>query len=290
MKTKNKTAKFTRLLELKEENREIILFDLLEGNFSEVDAAKVKSFIDSNEEWQQEWDLLKMCVLEPDLEITYTHKDSLLKSEDDKTPVIVPMKRYYWMAAASVILMAAWYVFYEPQKTSLDYVNGPVKVQIDTFTGNVSQPVIVKEELPLPVPVEKEIVAKPQNRKTMPERIVPAQEEPVITSSSKPELIDMDLRSPSLTPVFESVVASVLPVDRKQAPAIKDENQEAWTIRNARSRIAQSLKQTIEPYSDPKISFKRGVAKNNPVVWVTLSTQAYQANATLIIKTNEVNP
>lgn len=281
MDTKVKLPEFTL------ENREMILFDLLEGNFSPADAEKVKYFIEQNEDWQQEWALMESCVLEPDEEVVFMNKAALLKSEDEAVPVIIPMKRYYWVAAASIIFLVSWIVF-NREETRPVQQDWTVKTPTEKTDSVQSVPTIPNVVIETPKSTPVKIFEEPQ----IPAPQIQPNTTRIVSSKNDPELNDIVRRSPSIPHENVPAIARVLPVEPVVAPAIVEEQapEVGWTISNARSKLKEELNNLLEPYSHPKLTFKRGVSKNNPVVWVTLSTQAYEANAAFVLKTNHQNP
>lgn len=286
MNTKMKNNPNVKLPALTPENREMILFDLLEGNFSDADADKVMMHIEQNDDWQQEWELMQQCVLEPEHDIVYAHKAALLKSADDTKVVIFPLKRFYWAAAASIVLMASWFIFRseEPKQNNFPVASHPPVINKDTLAKPYFQdePVIaVNPETPSTAPS----VGKPA------QQAPPRQEEPiqVVNTTPKPELRDLMHRIPDLNPENTPIATETLTAAFAMAPAIVEADK-TWTVTGVKSMIKDEWQQLTQPYSNPKLTFRRGVSKNNPVVWVTLTTQAYEANATLILKTNHQNP
>jgi hypothetical protein len=276
-----------KLPEFTLENREMILFDLLEGNFSPADAEKVRCFIEQNEDWQQEWTLMEACVLEPEEEVIFMNKAALLKSEDEALPVIIPMKRYYWVAAASMIFLVSWIVFNreETRPVQQDWTaKTPIK-QLDSGQSVSTIPNVVIE------PTKSTPVKTLEEPQTPAPQIQPKPTQ-IVSSKNNPELHDIVRRSPAIPHENVPAIAQVLPVELVMAPAILEEQapEVGWTFSNAKSKLKEEWNNLLEPYSHPKLTFKRGVSKNNPVLWVTLSTQAYEANAAFVLKTNHQNP
>jgi hypothetical protein len=281
MDTKVKLPEFTL------ENREMILFDLLEGNFSPAEAEKVRYFIEQNEDWQQEWMLMESCVLAPDEEVVFMNKAALLKSEDEAVPVIIPMKRYYWVAAASIIFLVSWIVF-NREETRPVQQDWTAKTPIEKPDSSQSVPTIPNVVIETPKSTPAKTLEEPQ---TPAPQIRPMLTR-IVSSKNDPELNDIVRRSPAISQEKTPTVAQMLPVEPVMAPAIVEEQapEVAWTISYAKSKLKEEWNNLLQPYSHPKLTFKRGVSKNNPVVWVTLSTQAYEANAAFVLKTNHQNP
>ena len=90
-------------MKLNKDNYELVMFDLLEGNLSELDELIVMDQIEGDEFLFREWRLFKSTVLIADEKVTYRAKNSLLK--DDKV-VILPMYRKWTAVAASICILA----------------------------------------------------------------------------------------------------------------------------------------------------------------------------------------
>jgi hypothetical protein len=90
-------------MKLNKDNYELIMFNLLEGNLSELDELIVMDQIEGDEFLFREWKLFKSTVLKADEEVTYRSKNSLFK--DDKV-VILPMYAKWTAVAASICILA----------------------------------------------------------------------------------------------------------------------------------------------------------------------------------------
>jgi len=96
-------------MELNKDNCELVMFDLLEGNFSEEEELRVMDQIEGDEFLFREWKLFKSTVLIVDKDIIFEGKANLLKEE--KIAIISLYSR--WMAvAASVTILAAVFIYW----------------------------------------------------------------------------------------------------------------------------------------------------------------------------------
>jgi hypothetical protein len=96
-------------MELNKDNCELVMFDLLEGNFSEEEELRVMDQIEGDEFLFREWKLFKSTVLIADKDIIFEGKANLLKEE--KIAIISLYSR--WMAvAASVTILAAVFIYW----------------------------------------------------------------------------------------------------------------------------------------------------------------------------------
>jgi hypothetical protein len=91
-------------VELNKDNYELVMFNLLEGNLSELDELSVMDQIEGDEFLFGEWRLFKSTVLIADKEVTYRAKHSLLK---DEKVIILPMYTKWTAVAASICVLAA---------------------------------------------------------------------------------------------------------------------------------------------------------------------------------------
>lgn len=110
-------------MKLNSDNYELVMFDLLEGNMSEVNELKVMEQIEGDEFLFKEWKLFKSTVLVCSPETVYKGKTMLLKEEQRVLPFYVRLVA----VAASVALVLALFV-YLPQRDKQQLAKMPVKM------------------------------------------------------------------------------------------------------------------------------------------------------------------
>ena len=97
---------------INESNFEDYLIAHHEGDLSETEQRELKAFLNENPSLQKEDKLFALLKLHPDKEIVFKDKDSL-----KKRGAVLPFTRVSrWVAAASILLLAALYVINRPQE------------------------------------------------------------------------------------------------------------------------------------------------------------------------------
>ncbi len=94
-----------------ETNMEDYLVAYHEGDLSEAEIVELKTFLNENPSLQREDELFAQLKLHPDKEIVFKDKEALKKR------AVLPFTRVSrWVAAASILLLAALYVINRPQE------------------------------------------------------------------------------------------------------------------------------------------------------------------------------
>lgn len=130
-------------MEINKDNFEMILFDLLEGNFSQKEENEIYAQIDADPFLKEEWEMLQKTILPID-EVVFSDKESLLKSRENKK-IIFPLFR----VAAAIILLAIFSIFIWKFNTSNvnsninEIVNVPVE-PIDTSEDLIEEKVAIE--------------------------------------------------------------------------------------------------------------------------------------------------
>lgn len=100
-----------------EEEIELRIFDYLEGNLSEPEAAEVLHLIETNAQWSRACRLMKRTYLDPETlsagEQEFPHKERLYRRE--RRPRVFNL---YYGAAASVMLCGLAYLLWKPAEIS----------------------------------------------------------------------------------------------------------------------------------------------------------------------------
>jgi hypothetical protein len=96
-------------MKLNKDNYELVMFDLLEGNLSELDELIVMDQIEGDEFLFREWKLFKSTVLIADKDIIFEGKANLLKEEKI---AIMPIYSRWMAVAASITILAAVLIFW----------------------------------------------------------------------------------------------------------------------------------------------------------------------------------
>jgi len=108
-----------------EEEIELRIFDYLEGNLSEAEAAEVQQLIETHQDWSRAFRLMKRTYLDPEMlsagEQEFPNKERLYRRE--RRPRVFAL---YYGAAASVMLCGLAYLLWKPAD------NGSAKKQVTT--------------------------------------------------------------------------------------------------------------------------------------------------------------
>ena len=100
-----------------EEEMELRIFDYLEGNLTEEEAAEVQHMIETSSEWNREYHLMKLTYLDAGLlsagEQEFPNKEHLYRRE--RRPRVFTL---YYGAAASVLLCGIAYLLWKPSDGS----------------------------------------------------------------------------------------------------------------------------------------------------------------------------
>jgi|AntRauTorckE5430_2_1112549.scaffolds.fasta_scaffold07486_3 hypothetical protein len=138
-------------MKLNKDNYELVMFDLLEGNLSELDELIVMDQIEGDEFLFREWRLFKSTVLIADEEVTYRAKNSLLK--DDKV-IILPMYTKWTAVAASICILAVVVLLW-PEAQSTKKVSTVDSAELLTPDNKVVNTTPIVEEVTSAVNIEE---------------------------------------------------------------------------------------------------------------------------------------
>ena len=230
------------------------LFELLEGDLTPEQEAKIVNAIDENPALESDWEFMQMTQLEtPD--VTYTHKSKLLKK--DTTLIAfsaVQWKRVVGVAAALVLCYPIWNYLIKTTDTTEGMVGAASEViQPETTVPEATAAVI---EEPTSTEDQTSNVAQTIEKPniTIPEEI-PNQE----TNQTNPELntpIELVSATPTQsnvtisTTITELQALSQVNVGYKMADLIpKDEAK----YKGIRATVNTSLALLATPFMDAKI-------------------------------------
>jgi hypothetical protein len=272
------------------ENMELMLFDLLEGNLDAETESKVREEIAHNPVWEREWKLMQMTVLTPETNIVFEKKQTLLKPI--QTRKIVPI---YWrwiaVSAAACLIFFIWFGTQNQSKNSLPDIATvkPIKPNLNKVESNQTDKTnSSNSELQIPESVNDPITKKAKENIVPfkePETIAenPLPEEPLFRketepitglSFSKPEFDKMS-HTPDLPKIPNTI--QVHPTNMPEAPE---------PDKGLKNLLAIGMSR-LDPYRNPKIKLAAGRSDNKPVLMFTLNTNSYHAAAVVQLKTNE---
>lgn len=262
-------------MKLTDENAEIMLFDLLEGNLTAEEANLVMEQINANAKWKKNWELMQLTVLQPDTETVYAHKKDLYKKERG---ALVSMLWPSFSIAASVALIAGFYWWQLGKDTKQPVAHHiPLKEEIKSSKSELTETKPGHTPKAIFIPIVK---AQPYASKALKKGISP------LNLTSKNQQIRFN--NVKYSPVFVTLAVDsrIIPVANPEmvepAKPMYATNSDA----GLRRLVNRNVDKLIEPFSKPKFTVGKTVKNHNPVILVSVSTAAYTANAELMIKTS----
>ena len=280
-------------MKLNNENFELILFDLLEGNLPEKEKAMVLDQIENNPSWKKEWEMLKLTVLEVDEEIVYEHKATLIKN-GGAARILAIFPKYSSWAAAAAILIVAWMFWpmkevpnmnntivsqgVEPQKE-----NTPLVAAIDTivteFVASNQNNINIKSK----PKVENQITETKEEY--YPIELNKTTDNVIVNQSKKVELVNNF--TPEIPVVTLLLSPRIIPVSDANTTKETAESDVVYHEDAGLRKIVNSnINKALNPFKEPKFNIKTGVKENNPAIIMSFSSRAYSADAQFLLKTN----
>ena len=280
-------------MKLNNENFELILFDLLEGNLPEKEKAMVLDQIENNPSWKKEWEMLKLTVLEVDEEIVYEHKATLIKN-GGAARILAIFPKYSSWAAAAAILIVAWMFWpmkevpnmnntivsqgVEPQKE-----NTPLVAAIDTivteFVASNQNNINIKSK----PKVENQITETKEEY--YPIELNKTTDNVIVNQSKKVELVNNF--TPEIPVVTLLLSPRIIPVSDANTTKETAESDVVYNEDAGLRKIVNSnINKALNPFKEPKFNIKTGVKENNPAIIMSFSSRAYSADAQFLLKTN----
>lgn len=301
-------------MKLNEENYELLMFDLLEGNLNKKDELSVMHQIEENEFFFKEWKLFKSTVLVSDEDIVFTNKQSLLKEE--ATATVIPKRRIWLSAAASICLIALVYIFWpnkSPQEelvilpietsdpiddidtTSIDDVRieRVAELENESYRRNrtASSPVYTFEK-------QKTQQSIYVNDTSLESEDVPNLKEDNLNENQKviPELVAVEEDAPKklgndTTGVQDQLIGDLEPKQTEMIASNEDpqpaeklnltEISKDFVTNNKPSRIKEKANEVIRLVSNPQVRFRPDFKSKRPSLEIELETEGYLAIASL---------
>lgn len=262
-------------MKVTDENAELMLFDLLEGNLTAQEAKLVMEQINANAQWKKNWELMQLTVLQPDTETVYAHKNALYKKERG---ALVTMFWPSFSIAASVALIAGFFWWQSGKETILPVAhNIPLKEEIN------SPQQVPTETIPVHTPEATTaaiVKPRPDAANTLKAGISP------LNLSSKNQQIRFNNVKYSPDFVTLALDSRIIPVANPELVEPAKPMYATNTDAGLRGLVNRNVDKLIEPFSKPKLTVGKTVKNHNPVILVSVSTLAYTANAELMIKTS----
>ena len=273
-------------MKLTNDNYEMVMFDLLEGNLSEEQELDVMRQIEENDRYFKEWKLFKATVLAPDESVVFENKKALMKKEPK---VIVFQRRWVNISIAASLLLGI--VFLWPQFDGDDTV--------------VSQPSTTNVPTVDPIPVDPtpEVVAltpETENGTVKTETTTPiypirsidnSEEQRVVETAIDPENLRIEALPHSRTQHFAVAVPNIVtdnPYFVESLPVASAPLDLGYVARATQfvtsspaKRISNKASELIANLANPKLKFKPELNDKRPGLQIEFDSRGYHAVASI---------
>jgi hypothetical protein len=282
-------------MRIDDENMELMLFDLLEGNLDAETERIVREEIADNPVWEREWKLIQKTVLIPENDVVFEKKYLLLKPISTANTGTM----YWRWIAVSVAACLIFFIWLGTQDQSKNILPDlatvkPIRPNQKTVESNQavqpnpsksesqkteSVPVVQKAKEHVTPIYEPETITKNPVQESPVFRKVP---EPIIgLTVSEPHFQQMAINKPILTLI-------PMPSDsgniQNHLAIIPGKPEPDKSLRNL---LIADIAKWIEPYRNPKLKLAAGRGDNKLVLMFTLNTSSYHAAAVVQLKTKE---
>lgn len=281
-------------MKLNKENYELVMFDMLEGNLPEKEALQAMKQIEADEFFFKEWNLFKSTVLAPELNYTYTKKDTLLKKETR----IVPMG--WWLATAAACLVAGVLIFNPPQiedsaiaesevvekpieETVIDRIEPKIDVVADVPLGDFEDGKLLEKANPnelidYKAAVKESVVLEKKDSEIQIVEL-PFEKPPVLGQQVENNIANnLETKVPDLQNE-NKVEQPIAVVEQIYVPFIK--KMQTLVTSHPKDRIREKGNAFLAMLQNPKIKVRTQFENNKPGFQIELETQGYQAIASI---------
>lgn len=276
-----------------EEEKDWMLFLLLEGELEGEELQKVEQLIQENAEWKKAWDLMKLSVLPEDSSIALSSAEKSILKKRGAT-ILPPPFEASWMsyvAAASVLLLAFWYWgFYQTGQTPPQLVQSeanPLLTPEKTAPAPNSGTII--DSSSTPILSDKSNLSEslaPPTQLTVSTKKKRAEEN--IAFAIEAEQINIRPLDPEieLTPSSPSYVMPGFIYTKTfgDAPTNEVGNKKIMALMGNATEWVNNTRRIWSAIQDPELSFRRVKTDQGPGLAIDFNSHAYGASAQLIVK------
>lgn len=276
-------------MRLTDDNYELMMFDLLEGNLTEDQELDIMAQIEEDEFYFREWKLMKATVLTPDESVVFEGKSALLKKD---TKVVVLHRRWVTISVAASLFLGV-ILFWQPVPTP-DVANNPVEqpnVEGTIPATNTTEETPVNEEvITIPAHIAEETTPV---RKTAPVTPpvdvqdatydVPAQfaSADVPALGRRPMNNEIQATIPNITTDGMMVSSQFLVFDQESAIPQNISRVASFVTSRPQERIKNKAQEIYNNVRDPKLKLKPQMVDRKPGLEIEFESKGYHAIANI---------